>query len=38
MDSNVTELILDRAHNAAVSMDEQGLVTYWNPSASEFLV
>lgn len=32
-DSNLTELILDRAHNAAVSMDEQGLVTYWNPSA-----
>jgi PAS domain S-box-containing protein len=28
-----TELILDRAHNAAVSLDEQGLVTYWNPSA-----
>ena len=33
MDSNLIELILDRAHNAAVSMDEQGLVTYWNPSA-----
>ena len=31
--ANLTELILDRAHNAAVSMDEQGLVTYWNPSA-----
>jgi len=33
MDSTLTELILDRAHNAAVSMDDQGLVTYWNPSA-----
>ena len=27
------ELILDRAHNAAVSLDAQGRVTYWNPSA-----
>ena len=26
-------LILDRAHNAAVLMDEHGVVTYWNPSA-----
>jgi PAS domain S-box-containing protein len=25
--------VLDRAHNAVISMDEQGLVTYWNPSA-----
>jgi PAS domain S-box-containing protein len=33
MSSNLTELILDRAHNAAVLMDEHGLVTYWNPSA-----
>jgi PAS domain S-box-containing protein len=33
MAAELTELILDRAHNAAVSMDEQGLVTYWNPSA-----
>ncbi len=33
MDATLTELILDRAHNAAVSMDERGLVTYWNPSA-----
>ena len=33
MDMNRTELILDRAHNAAVSMDDRGLVTYWNPSA-----
>jgi PAS domain S-box-containing protein len=33
MVSNLTELILDRAHNAVVSMNEQGLVTYWNPSA-----
>jgi PAS domain S-box-containing protein len=30
---NLAELILDRAHNAAVLMDEQGVVTYWNPSA-----
>lgn len=28
-----TELVLDRAHNAVISMDESGLVTYWNPSA-----
>jgi PAS domain S-box-containing protein len=28
-----TELILDRAHNAVVSMDQQGRVIYWNPSA-----
>ena len=33
MASDLTELILDRAHNAAVLMDEQGVVTYWNPSA-----
>jgi PAS domain S-box-containing protein len=33
MAPDLTELILDRAHNAAVSLDEQGLVTYWNPSA-----
>jgi PAS domain S-box-containing protein len=33
MAGDPTELILDRAHNAAVSMDEQGRVTYWNPSA-----
>lgn len=30
---DLTELILDRAPNAAVLMDEQGRVTYWNPSA-----
>lgn len=28
-----TQLILDRAHNAVVSMDHRGVVTYWNPSA-----
>lgn len=28
-----TESILDRAHDAVVSMDERGLVTYWNPAA-----
>ncbi len=33
MTLDLTELILDRAHNAAILMDEQGLVTYWNPSA-----
>jgi PAS domain S-box-containing protein len=33
MAPDLTELILDRAHNAAVSMDERGTVTYWNPSA-----
>lgn len=33
MARDLTELILDRAHFAAVTMDEQGLVTYWNPSA-----
>src|SRR6185312_15260476 len=33
MNPNLTELILDRAHSAVVSMDEAGLVTYWNPSS-----
>jgi PAS domain S-box-containing protein len=33
MPANLTELILDRAHNAVVSLDERGLITYWNPSA-----
>ena len=33
MAQDLTELVLDRAHNAAVTMDEQGLVSYWNPSA-----
>lgn len=33
MSRNLTELILDRAHSAVVSMDEDGRVTYWNPSA-----
>lgn len=28
-----TELILDRAHNAVISMDQRGRVTYWNPAA-----
>ncbi len=31
----MTELILDRAHSAVVSMDQQGIVTYWNPSAEQ---
>ncbi|MGH2867804.1 MAG: SpoIIE family protein phosphatase [Solirubrobacteraceae bacterium] len=30
-----TELILDHAHNAVVAMDEQGVVSYWNPSAEK---
>ena len=30
---DLTELILDRAHNAAVAIDERGAVSYWNPSA-----
>jgi PAS domain S-box-containing protein len=34
MVANRTELVLDRAHNAVVSMDQRGLVTYWNPSAA----
>jgi PAS domain S-box-containing protein len=33
MAPSTTELILDRAHNGVVSMDERGVVTYWNPSA-----
>jgi PAS domain S-box-containing protein len=28
-----TEWILDRAHNAVISINQRGLVTYWNPSA-----
>ncbi len=33
MAATLTELILDRALSAAISMDEHGFVTYWNPSA-----
>lgn len=33
MPLELTALILDRAHDASVMMDEQGLVTHWNPSA-----
>ncbi len=33
MTSGLTELILDRAPSAVISLDERGLVTYWNPSA-----
>jgi PAS domain S-box-containing protein len=33
MASTATELILDRAHNAVISMDQNGLVRYWNPAA-----
>jgi PAS domain S-box-containing protein len=33
MDSTLAEFIIERAYSAVVSMDEQGLVTSWNPSA-----
>jgi PAS domain S-box-containing protein len=33
MPASRTELILDRAHNAVISMDQLGRVSYWNPSA-----
>lgn len=33
MTSDRTELILDRAHNAVISIDQGGLVVYWNPAA-----
>jgi PAS domain S-box-containing protein len=33
MTSTLAEFILDRAYSAVVSMNEQGLVTGWNPSA-----
>ena len=33
MAATLTELLLDRAHSAVISMDERGIVTYWNPSA-----
>jgi PAS domain S-box-containing protein len=33
MASTATELILDRAPNAVISMDQDGLVSYWNPAA-----
>lgn len=33
MTSTLAEFILDRAYSAVVSMDAQGLVTGWNPSA-----
>jgi PAS domain S-box-containing protein len=35
MAPTLTEQILDRAPSAVVSMDERGLVTYWNPSAEQ---
>jgi PAS domain S-box-containing protein len=34
MTAHLTEPILDRAHNAVISMDQHGLVTYWNPAAA----
>jgi PAS domain S-box-containing protein len=33
MSKTLTELVLDRAHNAVIWLDEGGRVTYWNPSA-----
>src|SRR5581483_7897068 len=33
--STRTDVLLDRAHNAVISMDARGLVTYWNPSAEK---
>ena len=33
MAPTLTELVLDRAHNAVIWLDERGCVTYWNPSA-----
>src|SRR5579862_3074403 len=29
------QLILDRAHNAVISIDDRGRVSYWNPSAEQ---
>lgn len=34
MASTTMELLLDQAHSAVISMDEEGLVTYWNPAAA----
>ena len=33
MARGVTEMILDQAHSAVISLDQQGVVTYWNPNA-----
>jgi PAS domain S-box-containing protein len=33
MARSLTERLLDRAHGGVVSLDEEGVVTYWNPSA-----
>jgi PAS domain S-box-containing protein len=33
MGASLTERILDRALGAVISMDQRGLVTYWNPTA-----
>ncbi|MDQ6728747.1 MAG: SpoIIE family protein phosphatase [Actinomycetota bacterium] len=35
MAPTLTELVLDRAQNAVIWLDEGGLVTYWNPSAEQ---
>jgi PAS domain S-box-containing protein len=33
MSQNLTELVLDRAHDAVIWLNEHGVVTYWNPGA-----
>ena len=33
MGASLTERILDRALGVVISMDQRGLVTYWNPTA-----
>jgi PAS domain S-box-containing protein len=33
MAESLTQLLLERADSAVVSMDERGRITYWNPSA-----
>jgi PAS domain S-box-containing protein len=33
--STLAEFIIDRAYSAVISMDDQGLVTAWNPSAEK---
>jgi diguanylate cyclase (GGDEF)-like protein/PAS domain S-box-containing protein len=35
MDLGTAHPILDTAHNAFISMDERGRITYWNPRAAE---
>lgn len=35
MTKDATELILDKSHSAVVSLDQDGVVTYWNPNAEQ---